>query len=220
MNAAVRSGSVQAWGSVPAAARARRFAVIVALHVGVGAILLSTGVASRAKIIVPVSLALYTPPPEAVEPPKPKPQVREAKVREEIPEAVVPAPEVPVVTNVVIPARAPEVVTPPASPPMVEARPAVPRVQLPSSAAEYLNNPAPPYPPLSKRLREEGRVLLWVLVSAEGLPQKIELRKSSGFNRLDDIAAETVQRWKFVPGTKNGAAEAMWVEVPIDFRLV
>jgi periplasmic protein TonB len=222
MNAAVTQ--VREWGVVAPAARARRLAVIVALHAALGVILLTTGAVTRARVIVPVSLALYLPPntspPEAVELPKPKPQVRDARLREEVPEVVLARPEVPVTVSLVIPARTPEVVTAPAAPPSVEQRVAVPRVQLPLSAADYLNNPAPPYPPVSKRLREEGRVLLWVLVSAEGLPQKIELRKSSGFNRLDEVAAETVQRWKFVPGMRNGAAEAMWVEVPIDFRLV
>lgn len=97
--------------------------------------------------------------------------------------------------------------------------PTKPKVELPSSNADYLNNPAPPYPPVSKRLREQGIVLLRVLVSAEGDAMQVELRQSSGFERLDTVANETVKRWKFVPGKRDGVAEAMWVNVPIVFEL-
>jgi protein TonB len=97
--------------------------------------------------------------------------------------------------------------------------PTKPKVELPSSNADYLNNPAPQYPPLSKRLREQGLVLLSVFVSAEGAAMQVELRRSSGFERLDTVAIETVKRWKFVPGKRDGVAQAMWVNVPIVFEL-
>jgi protein TonB len=38
--------------------------------------------------------------------------------------------------------------------------------------AAYLNNPKPSYPPLARRLGEEGRVTLRVHVTPDGLPQK------------------------------------------------
>ena len=66
---------------------------------------------------------------------------------------------------------------------------------------------------------EEGKVLLRVLVSAEGLPTQIEIKQSSGFDRLDKAALASVQRWRFVPGKRNGVAEAMWNIVPVNFVL-
>lgn len=66
---------------------------------------------------------------------------------------------------------------------------------------------------------EEGKVLLRVLVSAEGLPTQIEIKQSSGFDRLDKAALASVQRWRFVPGKRNGIAEAMWNIVPVNFVL-
>ncbi len=89
----------------------------------------------------------------------------------------------------------------------------------PSSNASHLNNPAPSYPAVSRRLGEQGVVLLSVLIGADGLPQKVELKKSSGFDRLDRQALETVQRWRFVPGSRNGVPEAMWFVQPINFVL-
>lgn len=208
------------WGVVAPTTRVARLSGIVMAHIGIAMLLMFTGVVTRAKILVPVSLSLYVPPAEAVKLPEPKPQRKPDPLPTKVREVELVTPEVPVQTSFTIPAAPVEVAPAPPAPTVVETKPAAPRMQLPSSSADYLTNPAPPYPPVSKRLREEGRVLLWVLVSADGRVQKIEIRQSSGYNRLDDIAFETVTRWKFVPGQKNGVAEAMWVEVPITFKLV
>ncbi|CAC9214041.1 TonB family C-terminal domain [Comamonas aquatica] len=91
--------------------------------------------------------------------------------------------------------------------------------QLPSSDAAYLNNPRPGYPSISRRMGEQGKVLLRVMVSEQGLPQQIEIKTSSGYERLDKAAITSVQRWRFVPGKRNGVPEAMWYIVPINFVL-
>jgi len=93
------------------------------------------------------------------------------------------------------------------------------RVELPSSDADYLQNPRPPYPPVSKRLNEQGTVIVRVLIGADGLPQKAELRKSSGYDRLDQVALATVMKWRYLPGKRAGIAETMWFDVPISFLL-
>ena len=91
-------------------------------------------------------------------------------------------------------------------------------VVLPSTSAAYLNNPPPAYPRMSERLGEQGVVKLLVLVGTDGLPQKIELQTSSGYDRLDRAALDAVKRWRFVPGRRGDTPEPMWVSVPIDFR--
>ena len=103
----------------------------------------------------------------------------------------------------------------PAAPPA----PAAPSIELPSSDASYLNNPKPVYPAVSKRLGEQGKVMLRVLIGTDGLPQKVEVKQSSGFERLDRQAIDAVMRWRFVPGKRNGVPEAMWNLVPINFVL-
>lgn len=85
--------------------------------------------------------------------------------------------------------------------------------------AAYLKNPAPAYPPLSRRLGEEGRVLLRVQVSIEGQALAVEVKKSSGFARLDEAAAKAAVKWRFVPARQGETAVASWVEVPIQFSL-
>jgi protein TonB len=70
------------------------------------------------------------------------------------------------------------------------------------------------------RRSEQGRVLLRVFVSIDGRAERIELQKSSGFERLDQAAEQAVQRWKFTPARQGDQTLAAWVTVPIDFRLV
>ncbi len=94
-----------------------------------------------------------------------------------------------------------------------------PKIALPSTQADYLNNPKPAYPALSRRLGEQGRAVVRVLIGADGLPQKAELHSSSGFERLDRAALDTVMRWRYVPGKRGDVPEAMWFNVPLNFVL-
>lgn len=89
----------------------------------------------------------------------------------------------------------------------------------PSFNAAYLHNPAPVYPPPSRRLGEEGKVLLHVKVSAAGQPVAVDLEKSSNFERLDEAARHAVARWRFVPAKRGDEAVEGSVIVPIVFRL-
>ncbi len=96
---------------------------------------------------------------------------------------------------------------------------AQPKIELPSTKADYLNNPAPAYPSASKRMGEQGLVIVRTLIGTDGSAQRAEVRISSGFERLDKVAVETVLQWRYVPGKRNGVPEAMWFDVPIHFQL-
>jgi len=85
--------------------------------------------------------------------------------------------------------------------------------------ADYLRNPVPPYPSVSRRRGEEGTVVLRVRVSAEGTAEHIEIKTTSGSSRLDEAAQRTVRSWKFVPAKRAGTPLESWVLVPIVFRL-
>ena len=109
------------------------------------------------------------------------------------------------------------VAAPVASPPATPLAPA--SLQLPSSDADYLQNPRPLYPAISRRLNEHGKTMVRVLIGIDGQPQRAEISKSSGFARLDEAALTTVMRWRFVPGKRGGVAETMWFNVPINWVL-
>lgn len=95
----------------------------------------------------------------------------------------------------------------------------MPKVELPSSNADYLQNPKPVYPLISKRLNQQGQVVHSVLIGIDGLPVSAQLVKSSGFDRLDQAAYKAVMGWRYVPGKRNGVPTAMSFEVPIYWEL-
>jgi protein TonB len=82
-----------------------------------------------------------------------------------------------------------------------------------------LNNPPPHYPPLAKRLGEQGKVMLRVLVDAAGQPQLVEIHTSSGSARLDIAAIEAVKRWQFIPAREGDMNIVGVAIVPINFQL-
>jgi len=85
--------------------------------------------------------------------------------------------------------------------------------------AAYLHNPRPVYPPLSRRLGEQGKVLLRIRVSPQGQAAAVDLEKSSNFQRLDEAASQVVAQWRFVPARRGDEAVEATVIVPIVFRL-
>jgi protein TonB len=192
--------------------------VTLALHLLAAALLLSYEPARRALIAAaPIMVDLIVP--ARVEPPKPQPPVVQPKPR---PVTKTPLPQVvelPVLTALAAP-QSPVVAAPP--PPQVEAAaPPTPPAMLtqPIFNADYLNNPAPLYPSVSRRMGEQGRLLLRVLVNANGGADEVQVRTSSGFLRLDEAARETVRRWKFVPAKRGAEPVPAWVLIPISFRL-
>ncbi len=94
-----------------------------------------------------------------------------------------------------------------------------PAFSPPHFNAAYLHNPAPVFPPMSRRLGEEGKVLLRVKVSPEGRPVAVDVEKGSNFERLDQAARDAVGRWRFVPARRGEQMVEGAVIVPIVFRL-
>ena len=94
-----------------------------------------------------------------------------------------------------------------------------PSLVEPSADADYLKNPPPGYPRISRRMGEQGTVVVRVFIGTDGNATQAEIRTSSGYDRLDQTALKTVQAWKYVPGKVNGEAKAMWFNVPLNFVL-
>ena len=92
-------------------------------------------------------------------------------------------------------------------------------VTMPNAFAKGLNNPKPPYPLLSRRLNEEGKVVLNVCVSLSGLVENLKLETTSGYQRLDDIAIETVKKWKFIPAKNQDRDINACYLLPVQFIL-
>lgn len=187
------------------------------------------------EVIVPVSLQTQTPATWApsVGPPSKKsavtlPQANTAKTSPQaIPaQQAKPAPameaNIPAMASAdTIGGKAPAILTalPSGAGSTAAASSSAPEHQLPSSDADYLRNPKPVYPALSKRLNEQGTVIHSVLIAADGRPVSASLVKSSGFDRLDKAAYDAVMQWRYVPGKRQGVPEAMTFNVPIKWVL-
>jgi len=106
------------------------------------------------------------------------------------------------------------------APPALDAVPTntVPSETAPSAIA-YGNQTRIAYPTQALRNREQGTVLLRVLVGADGSVLGVEIEKSSGSRSLDRAAREAVAKWRFHPATRNGIALSAWASVPVTFNL-
>lgn len=72
---------------------------------------------------------------------------------------------------------------------------------------------------MSRRMGEEGKVLMDVYILPDGSVGQIRIRKSSGFARLDGAALEAVKRWTYVPARRGDEAIPYWYVQPLVFKL-
>ena len=201
---------------------------VVAAHIGVLILLASLDVLPLplplATLMVQViAPAPVTPPAPIIIPPRPIPVARKPVVR--------PTPALPPLQTLAAPTESPSAaaqVTPiaPAPAPPVDPAPAPAVLATATTAvtqarfdADYLQNPPPAYPAMSRRIGEEGTVVLRVFVEAIGRPGQIEVKSSSGSPRLDQAAQDAVWRWKFVSARRGTDAIGAWVLVPSVFSL-
>jgi protein TonB len=75
------------------------------------------------------------------------------------------------------------------------------------------------YPSASRRLSEEGRVMLTITIDAAGKVGAMKVNASSGFPRLDVAAECVVRRLPFEPGKRDGQPVDAQATLPIVFKL-
>jgi periplasmic protein TonB len=182
--------------------------------------------------------AVTPPPPAAVAPPTapsaPAPPSFTATAPESAPSA---DPVASAGRGPLAPADAPPAIAdgqglPTQSGPPAPARPAAPSVAaLPSDrttqAGEITQTAAPrggyqvkpSYPTSARRAGIQGTTLLGVFVAADGRVGDVVVKQSAGHPDLDAAAADAVRRWRFEPARRGSEPVAMWVLLPVEFRL-
>jgi len=188
-------------------------ATIVAVHAaGLYAALTFAPQIKRAIAEVPLAVTFVS----EAEPPRDRPL---PKVSVVTPQPIVNVPDLPLIE---IPNDAPasaRAITIPVAPPPVAAQQEDKSVPKLVSAVEYVREPVPRYPPQSRRLREQGLVVLRVVIDERGAASSIEIETSSGHSRLDDAAREAVLRAAFRPYVEDGEPRRALVLIPIEFAL-
>jgi protein TonB len=77
----------------------------------------------------------------------------------------------------------------------------------------------PSYPAAARRLGIQGTTLLRVHVLVDGRVGDVVVQETAGHPDLDRAATEAVQRWRFEPARRGDDPVAMWVMLPVEFRL-
>ncbi|MGI8741070.1 MAG: energy transducer TonB [Bryobacteraceae bacterium] len=112
------------------------------------------------------------------------------------------------------------------------------KTQAPSAPAETQPNPAgalkigggvsapsvvsriePEYSSAARLAKYQGTSVLSIVVDLRGLPERIRLVRSLGFD-LDEKAYEAVSQWRFKPGMKDGQPVAVFAVIEVNFRLL
>lgn len=86
-----------------------------------------------------------------------------------------------------------------------------------TSGVEYIRTPQFVYPEMSRRMGEQGRVVLRVLVNEKGQPEKVQVQTSSGFARLDEASRQAGLRAQFKPYMEDGHPIAVYVLLPFSY---
>ena len=75
----------------------------------------------------------------------------------------------------------------------------------------------PKYPRVSRKRGERGRVLVRVFINRDGSSEKVEIEKTSGFNRLDKAAMDSAKKCRFIPAKRNGKPVKTLATIPYTF---
>jgi len=106
---------------------------------------------------------------------------------------------------------------PKAAPPPPKADVVIPPRQNPRTPITQ-----PEYPTMSRRLGEEGAVVLLLTLDDGGRVTAASVDTSSGFERLDEAAVKEAMRprlWRFIPGTINGKPASMQFKFRVVFKI-
>jgi protein TonB len=177
----------------------------------------------RAREAPPVVKAPEPAPPAALASSPPIDPVPTTSVSERVPEpsvteAAAPGPPVTAVAPSPPTSTAPAAVAPPPAA-TTHASMAVPPgvTQFARPRGGYQVRPG--YPAAPRRLGIQGTTLLRVHVLEDGRIGAVLVEQTGGHPDLDQAATEAVRAWRFEPARRGAEPVAMWVLLPVEFRL-
>ena len=155
-------------------------------------------------------------------PPPPSPEmVQPAMPTVAMPEINIARPAERAITAVAVPKPA-RVVTPtPVVAPVVAPAPTPAPIPETALASVMSTHTTPPYPDIARRMGEQGRVKLHIVVDKAGHVTDVHVTSSSGHSRLDQAAVDWVKtHWRYHAATRNGAPIASSTEALVVFDLI
>jgi TonB family protein len=85
------------------------------------------------------------------------------------------------------------------------------------SSPKVLTRAEPRIPELARKLRAAGDVLLSLVVQADRTVRDIQVVRSVGYG-MDEEAVETVKKWRFAPGARDGVPVDVRIRAEVGFR--
>jgi len=146
--------------------------------------------------------------PAETKPQEPVPEIKPVETVDMAPlETLTPPPPV-VVESEVAPTEPTEAISVTAQPPATD---------TPLAEVKLLRQVEPQYPAMSKRMDEQGTVVMRATIQPNGRVASVDIVTSSGYARLDQAARDAVRQWTFA--RRDGASVAYSVTVPVKFKL-
>ena len=200
--------------------------VVLALHGAAAYALWHSQIPFTPREAVTLFVEFINPPAPAPHREQPKPTPPPVKPPEPVkleppPPPAPPEPQQLVVEAPVVLPGEPTAPPPPPTAPATEA-PAGPTgpVQLTTELSVSCPKRAPPvYPALSRRMGEEGRVIVRVELDEQGRIDAVRIDASSGSARLDAAALAAVKEWRCSPAVHDGVAVRAVALQPFLFKL-
>jgi TonB family protein len=75
------------------------------------------------------------------------------------------------------------------------------------------------YPAAARKERAQGTTLLRVHILTDGRVGEVQVERSAGHPALDQAATDAVSQWHFEPARNATEPVAVWVVIPVEFRL-
>jgi protein TonB len=175
------------------------------------ALLATLGVAPAPTVPGIIHGTVILEPPTTVDPPPPPPPNFEAPA--------VTTPVEPTITLDYVPPQE-RAITLPTDPPERQASLPPPVVKFTQARPLLATHSTPDYPPVSRRLSEQGTLRLRLSISAEGSVKDAMVEQSSGYPRLDDAAVQWVKgHWRYQPAMEGTRPVASTLSAIVTFKL-
>jgi protein TonB len=75
------------------------------------------------------------------------------------------------------------------------------------------------YPPLLRSARVGGTAVVWFFINTQGVVEKSQVSRSSGYAQLDQAALDVASVFEFTPAMNRDERVSVWIEIPIVFQI-
>src|SRR5258707_9830489 len=87
-----------------------------------------------------------------------------------------------------------------------------------ATAPRAIYTPEPEFSEEARKVKHMGMVVLRAVIDVDGRPKNIRVERSLGYG-LDEKAIETVAKWRFEPGRKDGHPVPVEMNIIVDYSI-